>query len=91
MAKTPEDVIRDEIRALTAYHVPDSSGMVKLDAMENPYRLPPELRSQLARLLEEASSIAIPIRGLPRSKDGCARRWACRTGWICCWATGPTS
>lgn len=30
--------IRPEIQALSAYHVPDSSGYVKLDAMENPYR-----------------------------------------------------
>jgi histidinol-phosphate aminotransferase len=29
--------------------------MVKLDAMENPYRLPPELRARLARLVEEAA------------------------------------
>jgi len=43
MPKKPEDIIRDEIRALTAYHVPDPDGMVKLDAMENPYRLPQEL------------------------------------------------
>jgi len=33
MPKKPEEIIRDEIRALTAYHVPDSAGMVKLDAM----------------------------------------------------------
>ena len=43
MPKTPDEIIRDEIRALTAYHVPDPDGMVKLDAMENPYRLPQEL------------------------------------------------
>src|SRR5262249_38329174 len=35
--KTPEEINRAEIRALKAYHVPDSSGLVKLDAMENPY------------------------------------------------------
>jgi len=35
--------IRPEIRELSAYHVPDASGLVKLDAMENPYRLPEEL------------------------------------------------
>ncbi|MEK7796769.1 MAG: histidinol-phosphate aminotransferase, partial [Pseudomonadota bacterium] len=29
-------LIRPEIRALKAYHVPDAAGMVKLDAMENP-------------------------------------------------------
>jgi len=55
MPKTPEEIIRDEIRSLKAYHVPDSSGMVKLDAMENPYRLPLALRGRLARLLEEAA------------------------------------
>ncbi|MEK7231137.1 MAG: histidinol-phosphate transaminase [Pseudomonadota bacterium] len=43
MPKTPDEIIRDEIRALAAYHVPDPAGMVKLDAMENPYRLPQEL------------------------------------------------
>ena len=43
MPKTPDEIIRDEIRALTTYHVPDPVGMVKLDAMENPYRLPQEL------------------------------------------------
>ncbi len=63
MPKTPEDVIRDEIRALTAYHVPDSAGMVKLDAMENPYRLPAPLRARLAQLLEDASLNRYPDPG----------------------------
>ncbi|OGA25625.1 MAG: histidinol-phosphate transaminase [Betaproteobacteria bacterium RIFCSPLOWO2_02_FULL_67_26] len=55
MPKTPEDIIRGEIRALKGYNVPDATGMVKLDAMENPYPLPPELRGRLARLMEDAS------------------------------------
>jgi len=63
MAKTPEEIIRDEIRALTAYHVPDATGMVKLDAMENPYRLPPALRARLARLLEDAPLNRYPDPG----------------------------
>jgi histidinol-phosphate aminotransferase len=63
MPKTPEEVIRDEIRALKGYHVPDSTGMVKLDAMENPYRLPPELRSRLARLVEESALNRYPDPG----------------------------
>ena len=39
-----------------AYHVPDSRGLVKLDAMENPYALPDELRAQdrRARLADAA-------------------------------------
>ena len=63
MPKTPEEIIRDDIRALTAYPVPDRAGMVKLDAMENPYRLPPELRSRLARLVEEAELNRYPDPG----------------------------
>ncbi len=33
--------IRPEIRQLSAYQVPDASGLTKLDAMENPYTLEP--------------------------------------------------
>jgi len=35
-----EKLIRPEIRALSAYHVPDAAGFIKLDAMENPYHWP---------------------------------------------------
>jgi histidinol-phosphate aminotransferase len=54
MAVTPEQLIRDEIRALAAYHVPDSRGMIKLDAMENPYRLPSEVDSEIAAVVAAA-------------------------------------
>jgi histidinol-phosphate aminotransferase len=39
-----ERLVRPEIRALQAYHVPDATGLIKLDAMENPYPWPEELR-----------------------------------------------
>ncbi len=35
--------VRPEIRALSAYHVPDPGNMIKLDAMENPFSWPPEM------------------------------------------------
>jgi histidinol-phosphate aminotransferase len=47
----PEKLVRPEILALQAYHVADAEGMVKLDAMENPYPLPPALRRELAEVL----------------------------------------
>lgn len=50
----PEDLVRPEILALSAYHVSDSTDMVKLDAMENPYRLPEEMRRELGRVLGDA-------------------------------------
>jgi histidinol-phosphate aminotransferase len=68
MAKTPQEIIRDDIRALTAYHVPDSAGMVKLDAMENPYGLPPALRTRLAALVESASLNRYPDPGARQLK-----------------------
>jgi histidinol-phosphate aminotransferase len=51
---TPQTLIRDEILALSAYHVPDSAGLVKLDAMENPYPLPPALAAELGELVSRA-------------------------------------
>jgi histidinol-phosphate aminotransferase len=69
MPKTPEDVIRDEVRALKAYPVPDATGMVKLDAMENPYPLPPELRGRIARLVEQAALNRYPDPSAPALKE----------------------
>ncbi|QYZ65892.1 MAG: histidinol-phosphate aminotransferase [Gammaproteobacteria bacterium (ex Lamellibrachia satsuma)] len=43
--------VRPEIRALSAYHVPDPGDMIKLDAMENPYTWPDELRREWLDLL----------------------------------------
>jgi histidinol-phosphate aminotransferase len=43
VSKGPGDLVRPEILAQKAYHVAPAAGLVKLDAMENPYRLPPEL------------------------------------------------
>jgi len=45
--------VRPEIRALSAYHVQDASGLVKLDAMENPYTWPDELRDEWAQLIRD--------------------------------------
>lgn len=36
-------LVRPAVQAMQAYHVPDPGGMVKLDAMENPYRWPDDL------------------------------------------------
>ncbi|MDP1558280.1 MAG: histidinol-phosphate transaminase [Nitrosomonas sp.] len=50
----PDQIIRPEILALSAYHVPSATGMIKLDAMENPYPLPPALRDEIAQLTADA-------------------------------------
>lgn len=65
---TPDEVIRDEIRALAAYHVPDSEGMVKLDAMENPYRLPQAVRAEIASIVDSAEINRYPDASAGRLK-----------------------
>ena len=52
---TPESLLRPEVLALSAYAVPDASGLVKLDAMENPYSLPSDLAAELGALLGAAA------------------------------------
>jgi histidinol-phosphate aminotransferase len=44
-------LIRPDVKAMHAYAVQDSAGMVKLDAMENPHRLPPALQAELGQRL----------------------------------------
>ena len=44
-------LIRPDVQAMHAYTVQDSAGMVKLDAMENPHRLPPALQAELGQRL----------------------------------------
>ena len=68
MAQKPDDIIRDEVRALAGYHVPDASGMVKLDAMENPYRLPDDVRGQIAALVAHAEINRYPDAAATRLK-----------------------
>ncbi len=58
---TPADVFRPEILAMHAYPVADAHGLVKLDAMENPYRLPEELRAALGERLAQVAINRYPV------------------------------
>jgi len=40
-----DNLVRPEIRALSAYHVPAAHRLIKLDAMENPWSWSPELKT----------------------------------------------
>ena len=62
-APAPEllaSVVRPEIAAMAAYAVPPAAGLIKLDAMENPYTLPEALRAELASRLA-----AVPLNRYP--------------------------
>ena len=43
--------IRQDVQSMHAYAIQDSAGMVKLDAMENPHRLPADLQKSLGERL----------------------------------------
>ncbi|SAL49609.1 histidinol-phosphate aminotransferase [Caballeronia sordidicola] len=51
----PQDILRPDVLAMTCYPVPDSTGLVKLDAMENPYRLPAPLAAELGNRLADVA------------------------------------
>ena len=46
--------IKPELLEASAYHVPDADGFIKLDAMENPYLLPDELRDKMLDVITGA-------------------------------------
>lgn len=63
--------IRPELRALSAYHVPEAGAAVKLDAMESPYPWPDaDLRPAW---LEALASVAVNRYPDPRARDVAAR------------------
>lgn len=47
--------IRPDVRAMHAYAVVSAAGLTKLDAMENPYRLPPALQTALGQRLAQVA------------------------------------
>ena len=48
-------VLRHDVQSMHGYAVQPSAGMVKVDTMENPFRLPEELRHALGRRLAEVA------------------------------------
>ncbi len=70
---TPENLLRPEVLALHAYHVPPASGMIKLDAMENPYLLPQGLRDEIAHAVAHAEINRYPDAGARGLKDRIAK------------------
>ena len=65
MSAPDVSVIRDEVRAMAAYAVVPADGLVKLDAMENPYGLPAELAQALGQRLAK-----VALNRYPPSEPG---------------------
>ena len=76
-----ENIIRPEVRALAAYHVPDSTGFVKLDAMENPYILPEPLRTELGRHLADVALNRYPVPSYSTLKNRICAQFGVPAGY----------
>jgi histidinol-phosphate aminotransferase len=55
------NTIRADVRNVATYAVPDASGYIKLDSMENPYQLPDALRTELGQRLADATLNRYPV------------------------------
>jgi histidinol-phosphate aminotransferase len=66
-------VIRQDIQSMHAYAVQPSAGMVKVDTMENPFRLPPELQRELGERLGRVAINRYPADGTERLREALAR------------------
>ena len=65
--------IRPDVQAMHAYAVQHSVGMVKLDAMENPFTLSPELQAQLGARLGAVEVNRYPGARIDELKNALAR------------------
>jgi histidinol-phosphate aminotransferase len=61
LAHRLQTVIRQDIQSMHAYAIQDSAGLVKLDAMENPFRLPPPLQRELGERLGRVAINRYPV------------------------------
>lgn len=55
--------VRQDVASMHAYAIQPSAGLVKLDAMENPFRLPPELQHELGERLSRLAINRYPGAG----------------------------
>jgi histidinol-phosphate aminotransferase len=70
LKETVSQLIRPEIQALHAYHVPDASGYLKLDAMENPFQWSDDIKQEWAQELTKADINRYPDPQAQCIKDG---------------------
>ena len=65
--KTPltdrlQRTIRQDVKSMHAYAIQPSAGFIKLDAMENPFALPPELQHELGQRLGRVAINRYPVQ-----------------------------
>jgi len=61
LAELMQRTIRQDVQSMHAYAIQDSTGLVKLDAMENPFTLPDALQRELGERLGRAAINRYPV------------------------------
>jgi histidinol-phosphate aminotransferase len=62
LAQRIQHTIRQDVKSMHAYAIQDSQGLIKLDAMENPFRLPPPLQRDLGERLGRVAINRYPVQ-----------------------------
>jgi histidinol-phosphate aminotransferase len=57
-----QHTIRQDVKSMHAYAIQPSAGFIKLDAMENPFRLTPELQRELGERLARVAINRYPVQ-----------------------------
>ncbi|MBX3641886.1 MAG: histidinol-phosphate transaminase [Rubrivivax sp.] len=62
LAQRIQQTIRQDVKSMHAYAIQDSRGLIKLDAMENPFRLPEALQRELGERLGRVAINRYPVQ-----------------------------
>jgi histidinol-phosphate aminotransferase len=73
LAERLQRTIRQDVQSMHAYAIQQSAGYIKLDAMENPFRLPPELQRELGERLGRVAINRYPGAGTAALVEALAR------------------
>ncbi|QEA14014.1 histidinol-phosphate transaminase [Comamonas flocculans] len=73
--------IRADVRAMHAYAVQPAQGLLKLDAMENPHRLPEDLQARLGQRLGQVAVNRYPGAQLAQLREALLRHAGPPAGW----------
>jgi len=72
-------LIRPEVRKLRAYFIDETPYRIKLDAMENPFTLPDEVRQEIAEAARNAAINRYPDPSAEKLKESIAEYWGIGT------------
>jgi histidinol-phosphate aminotransferase len=68
-------LVRPEVRKLAAYHIDETPTRIKLDAMENPFSMPDDVKAKIAEAAKNAAFNRYPDPSAKNLKQAIAGMW----------------